>query len=366
MFNRWTLVRVALTSVLLVVAVKVAVFYAPVDAPTQATLLPDAIRPNPIRMTSPTAESEGDMMVYPLANFDVQGHRGARGLKPENTLPAFEIALDLGVDTLELDLHLTADDVVVVWHDPVIDRSKCALDPSLGAPTAPDPDARGVDESALMIRRLTFAQIQEYRCDRNPDPRLFPDQDRDATTLAGDRYQIISLDQLFQFVESYAISAQKTVAQRQNASMARFNLETKRRPDNPDAIGDEFDGTTPGVFERAIVNLVQAHNLTNRVTIQSFDHRSLWAVGQIAPQIRLAALISEPTAVDALAAKGSAILSPRSTLVTPMLLAQAHAHGLKVIPWTVNEPEEMQRLITMGVDGLITDRPDLLLALEKK
>jgi glycerophosphoryl diester phosphodiesterase len=362
MLNRWTLVRIALTSVLLAIAVRVAVFYAPSGTPT---LTP--AQPNPIRIASPTtAESASDMVVYPLANFDVQGHRGARGLKPENTLPAFEVALDLGVDTLELDLHLTADDVLVVWHDPAIERSKCYLDPSHVAPTAPDPEGSGVSAAALMIRQLTFDQLQEYRCDRNPDPRLFPDQDREPTALAGDHYQIISLDQLFQFVADYAASAQKNTGQRQNAATVRFNIETKRQPNNPAAIGDDFDGVTPGLFEQAIVDLVQRRNVTQRVTIQSFDHRSLWAVRRIAPQMRLAALISESTSVDALATQGSTILSPRFNLVTPTLLAQAHAHGLKVIPWTVNEPEEMQRLIEMGVDGLITDRPDLLLALEKK
>lgn len=357
MFNRWTLLRVALTSALLVIAVRVAVIYAPSDTLTLV----------PVQIASPTtAESTGDMMVYPLANFDVQGHRGARGLKPENTLPAFEIALDLGVDTLELDLHLTADDVVVIWHDPAIDRSKCYLDPSHAVPTAPNPEDNRVPSSALMIRQLTFDQLQAYRCDRNPDPTLFPEQDREPTALAGDRYQIISLDQLFQFVAEYTTSTQKSASQRQNAASVKFNIETKRQPNNPATIGDDFDGAAPGLFEREIVSLVQARNLSNRVTIQSFDHRSLWAVRQITPQIRLAALISEPTSVDELASLGISILSPRSTLVTPSLLAQAHARGLKVIPWTVNDQEEMQRLITMGVDGLITDRPDLLLALEKK
>jgi glycerophosphoryl diester phosphodiesterase len=367
MFNRWTLVRVALTSVLLAIAVKVAVIYSSSDTVTLVPAQPDTIRPAPIRIASPTtAQSTGDMMVYPLANFDVQGHRGARGLKPENTLPAFEVALDLGVDTLELDLHLTADDVVVIWHDPTIEPGKCYLDPSISAPTAPDPEARGTATSALMIRQLTFEQLQQYRCDRNPDPRIFPDQDRDPTELAGDRYQILRLEQLFDFVAEYNASPQKEASQRQNGATVRFNLETKRQPRNPATIGDDFDGVSAGTFERAIVDLVERYNLTNRVTIQSFDHRSLWAVKQIAPQIRLSALISEPAAVDQLAAQGSAILSPRFTLVTPTLLAQAHAQGLKVIPWTVNEPEEMERLIVMGVDGLITDRPDLLLALEKR
>lgn len=355
MLNRWTFVRVTFTSVLLVVAVKVAVFYAPLNAPTLS----------PVGIASPTtAESSGDAVVYPLVNFDVQGHRGARGLKPENTLPAFETALDLGVDTLELDLHLTADDQVVVWHDDAIDAGKCRLGPDVESPTAPDPTSSV--ESALAIRQLTLAQIQEYRCDLNPDQRNFPDQNSQPTALAGDNFGIVTLDQLFTFVETYATDAAKDAALRENAKWVRFNLETKRNPADPAAIGDDFDGEAPGTLEQAIVNQIQAHRVGSRVTVQSFDHRSLWAIRQIAPQLRLSALVTDEVSIEELAAKGSMILSPRSNLVTSSLLAQAHAHGVKVIPWTVNDPDEMQRLIAMGVDGLITDRPDLLLALEQK
>ncbi len=354
MFNRWTLVRVSFTSILLVIAVKVAVFNAPLNAPTLS----------PVEIASPTtSDASGEMVVYPLANFDVQGHRGARGLKPENTLPGFETALDLGVDTLELDLHLSADDVVVVWHDDVVEATKCRLDSALSAPTAPDPSRAPREE--LLIRRLTFAQLQEYRCDRNPDSRAFPEQNDQPTALAGDDFRIVSLDQLFQFVADYARDPDKGLAQRQNARIVRFNLETKRNPDDPAAIGDDFDGQSPGFFERAIVDQIHAHRVSSRITIQSFDHRSLWAIRQIEPQVRLSALVTESPSVSALASQGSTVLSPRADLVTPTLLAQAHAHGVKVIPWTINEPEQMQRLISMGVDGLITDRPDLLLALEK-
>ncbi|MBI1297933.1 hypothetical protein GC175_23615 [bacterium] len=355
MFNRWTFARILFTSVLLVVAVRVAVFYAPVTAPTHS----------PVQIASPTtADQSGDMVVYPLANFDVQGHRGARGLKPESTLPAFETALDYNVDTLEIDLHLTADDVVVIWHDAAVTPDKCRLDPALTEPTAPEPST--APERERMIRQLTFAQIQEYRCDLNPDPGAFPDQNNEPTALAGDDFRIVSLDQLFSFVESYAANVEKLSSLRQNAAVVHFNLETKRNPRNPASIGDDFDGESPGTFERAIVEQMQAHRVGNRVTIQSFDHRSLWAIRQIAPQVRLAALVTDTPTVATLAAQGSTVLSPHANLVTPTLLAQAHAHGIKVIPWTVNDPDEMQRLINMGVDGLITDRPDLLLALEKR
>ncbi|MEZ4836651.1 MAG: glycerophosphodiester phosphodiesterase family protein [Caldilineaceae bacterium] len=354
MFNRWNVARVSFTSFLLVIAVKVAVFYAPVSAPTLS----------PVEIASPTtAESSGEMVVYPLANFDVQGHRGARGLKPENTLPAFETALDLGVDTLELDLHLTADDVVVIWHDDTVSADKCRLDPAWVNPNAPDPAL--APESERMIRRLTFAQLQEYRCDLNPDEDTFPEQNSDPTALAGDDFRIVSLDQLFAFVEAYTAAAEKDASLRQNAGVVRFNLETKRNPRKPDAIGDDFDGQAPGIFEQAVVEQIQAHRVGQRVTIQSFDHRSLWATRRIAPQLRLSALVTDAPDVASLACQGCTVLSPAGS-GDAVALVQAHAHGVKVIPWTVNDPNDMQRLISMGVDGLITDRPDLLVALEQK
>ncbi len=296
--------------------------------------------------------------------FDVQGHRGARGLKPENTLPAFETALDLGVTTLELDLHLTADGVVVVRHDPEIDRDKCGLDPEAAVDT-PDPDSLIVQGPKLMISNLTFEQVKAYRCDRNPDPDVFPKQNSDPTTLAGDDYRIVSLIELIDFVEAYSRSDSKSAAQRENASLVQFNVEMKRRPDIPKLINDGFDGVNPGPFEIAILELVKERGLAGRVIIQSFDHRSLWAIRSIDDDIRLAALIRPGLSAEPadLAAKGANIWSPSARTITPSILDQAHEAGMAVIPWTVNEPEEMRRLIEMGVDGLISDRPDLLVNL---
>ncbi len=296
--------------------------------------------------------------------FDVQGHRGARGLKPENTLPAFETALDLGVTTLELDLHLTADGVVVVWHDPLIDKDKCGLD-SGAEVDAPDPDSLIVQGPKLMISNLTFEQVKAYRCDRNPDPDVFREQNSDPTMLAGDDYQIVSLSELFDFVDAYSQSDSKREAQRENASLVQFKIETKRVPGEPKMINDRFDGVNPGPFEKAILELVEERGLAGRVIFQSFDHRSLWAIRSIDKDIRLSALIrpgfpAEP--VD-LAAKGANIWSPSARSVTPSLVDQVHEAGMTVIPWTVNEPEDMRRLIEMGVDGLISDRPDLLINL---
>jgi len=288
--------------------------------------------------------------------FDVQGHRGARGLQPENTLPAFETALDLGVTTLELDLHLTADGEVVIWHDPTITPDKCSLPDATAADAAPPQPA-----SRPRIADLTFAALQHYRCDRNPDAGRFPAQEPAPTLLAGDDYRIVRLADLFDFVARYAASDRKRADQRTAAGQVHFNIETKRKPDDPAAIGDDFDGVNPGRFEREIARIVAEFGLTDRAVLQSFDHRSLWAMRRLQPELQLAALTTRSVDLADLAQRGAAIWSPDFATLTPALLAEAHALGLAVIPWTVNDPADMHRLIEMGVDGLITDRPDLLL-----
>ena len=289
------------------------------------------------------------------AGFDVEGHRGARGLHPENTLPAFEAALDLGVTTLELDLHFTADDQVVVWHDPVVDPSKCRLD--LNAPAGvPSPDE--ASETALAVRSLTAQQLSGLRCDRG----RFPDQAPTRTDIAGADYRIVTLTELFAFVEDYAQSDLKTERQREGAARVQFNVETKRVRGEPRTIGDGFDGTNPGPFELALLDVVEQAGVGSRVIVQSFDHRSLRAIRLVDADIRLAALTRDPPRDPAAYADwGATVWSPRASTLDAELLEMAQAAGLLVIPWTVNDPEDMQDLIELGVDGLITDRPDLLL-----
>ncbi|MFO7634224.1 MAG: glycerophosphodiester phosphodiesterase family protein [Caldilinea sp.] len=319
-----------------------------------ATCAPPATLPLPFSTPDPP------QTLLPSPNFDVQGHRGARGLQPENTLPAFEVALDLGAPTLELDLHLTADGQVVIWHDEAISADKCYLVTADG-PAPPDPSDRSVARESLYIARQTVAEVQQYRCDRNPDPGRFPLQAATPTLLAGDDYRIVRLADLFSFVDRYANAHEKSDRQRANAAQVHFNIETKRKPGNPAAIGDGFDGNHPGRFEQEIARLVEEAALTDRVILQSFDHRSLWAMRTILPELRLAALTSGATALPDLVSRGADIWSPDFTTLSQALLDEAHELGLTVIPWTVNEPADMQRLIEMGVDGLITDRPDLLL-----
>lgn len=249
-------------------------------------------------------------------SLDIQGHRGARGLRPENTLPGFELALDLGVDTLELDLHLTADDVVVVWHDPQLDPKKC----------------RGATGETL--RDLSIGELAEFTCDLNPDPERFPEQEAPP----GGDYRIPTLASVLD------LGAPTNV---------RFNIETKQRPHKE----------APGEFETLVVELVRARGLDRRVTIQSFEHGSLWAVRAMAPEIRLAALTEGDAELAPLAQQGAAIWSPAYSVLNADRIRAAHALSLAVIPWTVNDANEMRALVELGVDGLITDRPDIAVAI---
>jgi glycerophosphoryl diester phosphodiesterase len=292
-------------------------------------------------------------------DLDIQGHRGARGLEPENTLPSFEKALDLEVDTLELDLHLSKGGEVVVWHDAHIEAEKCRW--TGPEQDAIEPAAKGEESPETMIRNLTIEQLANFQCDLNPDPERFPEQNAEPTALAGSNYGITTLDALFSFVEVYSRGPDKSASQRENAATIRFNIETKRKSEHPEYIGDGFDGESPGAFEKEIVRLVQKHELEDRVTLQSFEHDSLWAARAIAPDMQLAALEGERRRpLSYYAERGAAVWSPRSSLVTSETVQEARNAGLQVIPWTVNEVDEMKRLVDLGVDGIISDRPDLL------
>lgn len=326
--------------------------------------------PPPTATPSPVDEAVGDLSPPPTATpggaaLDIQGHRGARGLAPENTLPAFERALDLMVDTLEFDLHLSADGVPVVWHDPTLTSDKCRLNPDAGL-SVPDPDDPATPTESLQIRRLTTTQLQQYLCDRNPDPSRYPDQSNQPTALAGTAFGIVTLPALLDFVTTYSRSEQKSEAQRAAAAAVMLNMETKRRPDAPWTIDDGFDGSQAGPFELAILATLMGTDgngdrWSERAILQSFDHRSLRSIHAEAPNLRLAALtLRDAPDLAAYAAFGASIWSPDRRAVTPPRIEVAHALGLLVIPWTINDPDEMAALIEMGVDGLITDRPDLV------
>ena len=292
------------------------------------------------------------------APLDVQGHRGARGVAPENTLAAFAKALSLGVTTLELDTGVTADGVVVVTHDP-------ELNPDLTR------DARGrfLDAPGPPIVRLTYEQLRGYDVGRmrpgGASAARFPDQ------VPSDGQRIPRLADVF------------ALAARAGNVDVRFNVETKSDPRK------KAPTVAPEAFAEAVVREVRAHGMEARTLIQSFDWRTLRHVAKVAPEIARVCLTvmrpgddnveaGRPGAPVTLAgldvddfggsvpklvkAAGCAVWSPHALDLAPPAVAEAHALSLTVVPWTVNDAADMETLIGFGVDGIITDRPDRLLS----
>lgn len=288
--------------------------------------------------------------------LDLQGHRGARGLAPENTLAAFRRALEIGVTTLETDLAVTADGTLVLSHDPL-------LNPDLTR-TA---DGTWLARPGPAIRSLTVAQLKAYDVGRiNPDSRYarqWPEQ------------RPVDGEHIPTFTELLALT--RTMGRTQ----VRFNIETKLTPDRPD------DAPSPAAFVAAVVDILRHEGIAARTTVQSFDWRTLVALRRAAPEIATACLTIESPTMDTvlpgpdgaspwhaglkLADHGGSV--PRLVRqagcgtwsmfwrnLTPERLKEARALGLKIVPWTVNDRGEMARLIEMGVDGLITDYPDRL------
>ncbi|MCC6586417.1 MAG: glycerophosphodiester phosphodiesterase [Bryobacterales bacterium] len=249
----------------------------------------------------------------------VHGHRGARAVRPENTLPAFEYAIGVGADVLELDLAVTKDNVLVVSHDPVLPEKTC----------------QGPAGATRVIREMTLEQLREWDCGSRPNT-VFPKQQ--PVPLAG----VPTFDEVL------------AVAPR---GKFEFNVETKIFARQPELTPD------PETFARLVIDAVRRHKLESRVMIQSFDFRTLEAAARIAPEIRRSALYSGPPRdlVALTRVARASICSPEHRLVTPMNVRALHDAGLQVVPWTANDPESWQRLIDARVDAIITDDPAALI-----
>jgi glycerophosphoryl diester phosphodiesterase len=261
--------------------------------------------------------------------FDLQGHRGTRGLRPENTLPAFAKALEIGVDTLELDTNVTRDGVIVVMHDR-------RLNPDV----ARGPDGRWVSPPGPAIHQLTYAELSRYDVGRlrpgTDYAKEFPDQ------RAIDGTHAPRLSDVFALVRA------------QGDRRVRFNIETKISPKAPD------ESPPPEEFARRLIDEIRAAGMQRRSTIESFDWRTLAAVQRIAPEIPAVYLTYKmDDAVAKVKDAGGKIWSPFYKDVDEAKIREAHAAGIEVVVWTVNDPADMKRMVEWGVDGLITDRPDV-------
>ncbi len=303
------------------------------------------------------------------ATFDLQGHRGARGLKPENTLPSFEVAFDIGVSTVETDVHLTDNGVPILFHDPAVSDRLCRAIPGTKAVAL---------VSRPRISSLTLLQMRGYRADRNPDPGRFPKQDNQVTPLAllfGEQHGIDpftppTLAHLFAFASAYAgdlgRAAGKSDQQRQRARQVQFDLELKRVPFRPEVIGDQFAGDAPDRLEQEVLACVRAAEVMERTTFRSFDHRCIRCLREQEPRLTGAVLVAATAPVDPteLAVRANAqVYCPDVEFLDQTQVRQIHAAGLRVVPWTVNDPQDWARLLDWGVDGITTDFPDRLAAI---
>lgn len=296
-----------------------------------------------------------------LPQFDLQAHRGGRGETTEESLRAFGKALELGVSTLELDIVLTKDGQPLVWHDPIIDSTKCA---DTAPAFAGDPMYPYVGK---LVRDLTLQQVRTLDCGKLL--RDFPN----AEVVPHNK--IATLPEVFALADSYGADV-------------RYNIETKVEADKPETSAE------PAQFVDVILAAVRSAGKVDRVEIQSFDWRTLPMVRQAEPSIPLVALWNDMTWVPdspwtdgvnpavvgdpITGAKlvGADILSPGYSAPLDLTVKdpgfrlvadrafndRAHALGLRVIPWTINDPDTMRAQIAAGADGIITDYPTRLRA----
>jgi glycerophosphoryl diester phosphodiesterase len=292
------------------------------------------------------------------ARIEIIGHRGARGLRPENTLPGFARALEIGVDAVELDVGLTADGAVICNHDVALSPVNCRDT----APVTPgDPLFPYVGR---MLRELTLAQIKtidagaRHRADAlaetlAPAPGTPPPTLAEAAALIG------------RYAERRPEGQGEQQGHAGGHPDARLAVELKTRPDWPAAEVEWFVATVREILESA--------GLRGRFRLLGFDWRVIVAARLLLPEVECVALVEEETVVPgttwlagldpddlvgAALAAGAGVLSAHHRQVTRELVADAHERGLRVTVWTVNDPAAMSAFIDLGVDGIVTDYPD--------
>lgn len=265
--------------------------------------------------------------------FDWQGHRGARGLLPENTVPAFLKALEFPqIVTLELDLAVSKDKQLIVSHEPWMSALICS-----------HPDGKPVEEEeeqTLRIYEMTVAELQAFDCGQRGNAN-FPEQVPSS---------------IFKPTLETVVEAAEAKAKDMQRPLPYYNIEIKSLP--------EWDNTftpEPNTFVALVIRELQRLGISERSTVQSFDIRSLQALKEQASRQRMAYLIANQNSLDenlAMLGFQPDIYSPYFLLCTPGLVDSLHQQNIQLIPWTVNETSQMQDLIEMGVDGIITDYPD--------
>ncbi len=265
-------------------------------------------------------------------NIDVQGHRGCRGLMPENTVEAFKKAIELGVHTIELDVAISKDNIVVVSHEPFMSRTIC-LDVN-GFEIPEDYDKK------YNLYQMTFDSIKQFDCGTKFHPRFAKQQKLKAYKP--------SLDEV--------IKASKKLNPK-----IKFNIEIKSNP--------SFDGIftpNPKDFVALVLRVINDNQVFKTTNIQSFDLRILEETKKQSPKMKVALLIGGNEDIWEKLTSMSylpEIVSPDYKLLDAKTVRNLQVENFKVIPWTVNSVEDLKTLINLNVDGIITDYPDRLLNL---
>lgn len=286
----------------------------------------------------------------PAFAFDLQAHRGGRGLRPENTLAAFENAIRMGVTTLEMDVAITADGMAVISHD-------AAFNPGITR----DASGQWLKAAGPLIKSLSLAEVRTFDVGRlNPDQAY--GKPFAATQQARDGQHPPTLAEVFELA-------------REIGSGVHFDIETKVDPRKPN------DTVAPEEMVRIMLATIREAGVADRVMIQSFDWRTLQLVQRLEPRIRTTYLTVQtrttnnvtdpawtagmkhrdhPSVPHMVKAAGGSIWAPNHASLDEPSVRTAQGLGLQVIPWTVNDPADMQRLLDWKVDGIITDYPDRL------
>lgn len=281
-------------------------------------------------------------LLFPLIGwaqqFDIQGHRGCRGLLPENTIEAMKKAIDIGVTTLEMDVIISKDKQVLLSHEPFLSH-EIALD--LNGKEIPEDK-----EKDYNLYQMNYDQIKQYDCGSKVHPR-FLEQQKIKT------YKPL-LSEVIQFAEEYSKTKNKKLF---------YNIETKSDPK-----GDAIYHPAPNEFVDLLVGVLNKTTISDRVYIQSFDVRTLQYLHKKYPKFKTVLLVENKMSIQ----KNLKILGFKPTVYSPeyILLDKSkveflHKKKIKVIPWTVNKTDDMTKIISYGVDGLISDYPDRYFELKK-
>ncbi len=271
-----------------------------------------------------------------IPKFDLQGHRGARGLKPENSIPAFIAALDYGVTTIEMDVVISQDKQVVVSHEPWMSNEKCLK-----------ADSTAIEKSEELIHynlyKMDYEEIRKFDCGSKVISK-FPEQEKFFAYKPLLKEVIAAVEDHIKSYSLYEVD---------------YNIEIKSLP-----VGDNKFHPSPEEFSTLVYQLIDQYLPWERVVIQSFDFRVLKYFNKAYPHVRLAALVEKlpnpKAARETLNTLGftPSIYSPDMLLLDKEAISLMHKKKIRVIPWTVNEIEDMKRLKSWGVDGFITDYPN--------